>query len=97
MTKELSMKEHFEIMDELFETDIKEWYIETYPTDELGHYLNEGISFFNLFGFLAVCKAENLYSYIGEADSVIRERLFAKLAKIMRVPYDEVYKMWVGQ
>lgn len=97
MTTELTMKDHFEIMDELFNTDCKEWYIETYPTDELGHCINEGISFFNLFGFLAVCKPENLYSYIGEADSVIRERLFAKLAKIMRVPYSEVYDMWMGQ
>lgn len=97
MTTELTLKEHFEIMDELFNTDCRDWYIENYPTDELGLYLNDNISFFNLYGFLAVCKAENLYAYIGEGDSVIRERLFAKLAKILRVPYAEVYNMWVRQ
>lgn len=97
MTTELSMKDHFEIMNELFDTNCKEWYIETYPTDELGHYLNGEISFFNLYGCITMCNPNDLYEYIGEADSVIRERLFAKLAKILRVPYGEVYDMWVGQ
>lgn len=36
----------------------------------------------------------DVYEYIGVVDSLVRERVFEKLAEIMQVTYDEVYDQW---
>jgi hypothetical protein len=38
---------------------------------------------------------EDVYRYIGVTDSVIRERLFEKLADTLNVKYDYVYNLWL--
>ncbi len=72
---------------------IREFYLETYPTDELGLELNETPTFPGLLNQLIV--GGDVYNYIGVGDSIIRERLFEKLAEDLEVSYDYVYNLWL--
>jgi hypothetical protein len=72
---------------------IKEFYLENYPTDELGLELNETPTFAGLLNQLIV--SEDIYRYIGVSDSLIRERLFERLAKELGTTYDYVYNLWL--
>ena len=73
--------------------NIREFYLATYPTDELGVELNETPTFAGLLNKL-ITNAD-IYHYIGVADSVIRERLFERLAEELEVSYDYVYNLWL--
>jgi len=72
---------------------IKEFYLNNYPTDELGVELDNKATFAGLvtqlFGGMDV------YDYIGVGDSLVRERLFSELAKQLNKPYDFVYELWL--
>ncbi len=72
---------------------IKEYYVENFPTDNLGLELNETPTFPGLLNQLIV--DGDVYRYIGVSDSVIRERLFEKLAETLNVIYDYVYNLWL--
>jgi hypothetical protein len=72
---------------------IREFYLENYPTDDLGLELNETPTFAGLLNQLIV--GGDVYRYIGVADSVIRERLFERLAEELNVKYDYVYNLWL--
>ena len=72
---------------------IKEYYVENFPTDTLGLELNETPTFPGLLNQLIV--NGDVYRYIGVSDSVIRERLFEKLAETLNVSYDYVYNLWL--
>ena len=72
---------------------IKEYYVENFPTDDLGLELNETPTFPGLLNKLIV--GEDVYRYIGVTDSIVRERLFKKLAETLNVSYDYVYKLWL--
>ena len=72
---------------------IKEYYVENFPTDTLGLELNETPTFPGLLNQLIV--NGDVYRYIGVSDSVIRERLFEKLADTLNVSYDYVYNLWL--
>jgi hypothetical protein len=73
--------------------NIKEFYLENYPSDELGIELNETPTFAGLLNQLIV--NGDIYHYIGVGDSIIRERLFEQLAKELEVSYDYVYNLWL--
>ena len=72
---------------------IRQFYLESYPTDDLGLELNETPTFAGLLNQLIV--GGDVYRYIGVADSVIRERLFERLANELEVGYDYVYDLWL--
>jgi hypothetical protein len=74
--------------------NIREFYLENYPTDELGVELNETPTFAELLNQLIV--GGDVYRYIGVGDSVIRERLFERLAEELEVSYDYVYNLWIN-
>ncbi len=76
-------------------TKIKEWYVKEYPTDELGVELNNEITFYDLFVVLDTYKS--VYEALNVWDSIIRERVFGKLAEIMNVDYDYIYKQWLKE
>lgn len=73
---------------------IKDFYLNEYPTDELGVELNEKATFAGLvtilFGDMGV------YDYIGVGDSLVRERLFSELANQLNTSYDYVYNLWLN-
>lgn len=71
--------------------NIKEYYTTTYPTDELGQEINPSATFLGLIGNIG-----DVYEYIGVVDSLVRERLFERVAEIMECSYDEVYNLWVN-
>ena len=73
---------------------LKEFYLENYPSDELGIELNETPTFAGLLNQLIV--NGDVYRYIGVGDSIIRERLFEGLAKELEVSYDYVYNLWLN-
>ena len=73
---------------------IKEFYLNNYPTDELGVELNENANFTGLLNELVT--NNDIYGYIGVGDSIIRERLFSKLSEILNCPYDYVYDLWLN-
>ena len=73
---------------------IREYYVENFPTDDLGLELNETPTFSGLLNQLIV--NGDVYRYIGVTDSVIRERLFERLAKELEVSYDYVYNLWLN-
>jgi hypothetical protein len=72
----------------------KEFYLETYPMDELGLELNETPTFPGLLNQLIV--DGDIYQYIGVSDSIVRERLFEKLAETLNVGYDYIYNLWLN-
>jgi hypothetical protein len=72
--------------------NIKTWYIDTYPTDEMGEDINPEINFENIFEIL---DKGDIYESIGVADSIIRERIFEKLSKISGILYEEIYNKWL--
>jgi hypothetical protein len=74
--------------------NIKEFYLNNYPTDELGIELRDDTNFTGLLNNLYT--TNDVYTYIGVGDSIIRERLFAKLAEILDTPYDYVYNLWLS-
>ena len=75
-------------------TNIKKWYMKKYPTDEVGATLNESITFEDLF--YALDNRKEIYEVLGgEADSIVRERVFEKLASLMGVNYDYIYEQWL--
>ena len=73
---------------------IREYYLSKYPTDELGVELNETPTFAGLLNQLIV--GGDVYRYIGVADSIVRERLFERLAEELNVKYDYVYDLWIN-
>jgi len=73
--------------------NMREYYLQNFPTDELGIEINENATFEGLFRVLD--NYEDVYEYIGVGDSVIRERVFSRLSEIMGVTYDEVYSQWL--
>ncbi len=72
---------------------IREYYLETYPTDDLGLELNPTPTFAGLLNQLII--GGDVYRYIGVGDSLIRERLFERLAEELNVKYDYVYNLWL--
>lgn len=73
---------------------IKEFYLENYPTDELGVELKETPTFSGLLNQLVI--GGDVYEYIGVGDSIIRERLFERLAEELETSYDYVYNLWLN-
>ena len=74
-------------------TKIKEWYVKEYPTDELGVEINNEITFYDLFVVLDTYK--DVYEALNVWDSIVRERVFSKLAEIMDVGYNYIYEQWL--
>jgi len=74
--------------------NIKEFYLNTYPTDELGTEINENANFTGLLNELY--NGKDVYDYIGVGDSLIRERLFSELANLLETSYDYIYNIWLN-
>lgn len=71
--------------------NVKAFYTSEYPDDDMGDEITEWLDFRHLW----VCLNEGkIYDFI-PCDSVIRERLFSKLAQIFEVPYKTIYKIWL--
>ena len=72
---------------------IREFYLEAYPSDDMGNDINPNATFAGLLNQLIV--SGDVYAYLYVYDSIIRERLFEKLAEELEVSYEYVYKLWL--
>jgi len=71
--------------------NIKNYYLKAFPSDELGEEINANATFNGLL--------ENIrkpYSYLGVYDSIVRERVFDRLATLKGVPYSDIYNLWIS-
>lgn len=75
------------------DTNIRDWYIATYPHDKLANEINPEITFNDVFERLDSRKC--VYELFGVADSLIRENIFSELAIVMGVDYDYIYDQWL--
>lgn len=73
---------------------IKDWYLKEYSSDKLGKKLNDDSTFSDLL--IAISKGNDVYAVLGVADSVVRERAFAKLSKIENKEAQWAYNTWLS-
>lgn len=77
------------------ESNVRAWYVKTYPTDDLGKDINPKLTFRTVASSLHF--GSDIYDVIGVDDSLIRERIFEKIASLYKVSYGEVYDTWLDQ
>lgn len=75
-------------------TKIRDFYMEAYPTDELGQEINGGVDFNDAYECLQV--GYDFYAFLGVSDSLVRERVFDALATLMGCSYDHIYYRWLN-
>lgn len=73
---------------------LREYYMQTYPSDDLGTEINPDATFMGLIGVM-ISREENVYEYMGVEDSIVRERIFDKLSELLGIDYDCVYHLWL--
>ena len=74
---------------------VRDWYVSNFPADEAGKDLNSDLTFWTLYNALGFV---DIYEILGgDADSVIRERVFQGLADMLGCDYDLIYYMWLGE
>jgi hypothetical protein len=72
--------------------NIKKWYLDTYK-DDLGLEINENATFEEIDYY----EIRNIYEYLGNnVDTIIRERVFEKLASLLNMTYQEIYDIWLS-
>ena len=73
---------------------IKEWYINSFPDDEVGQEIDDQITFEEAYH--AMKMGDDFYETVGDhIDTVIRERIFTEMSYLFRVSYDDLYKLWI--
>ena len=72
---------------------IREFYVKNYPSYDMGDGINPTATFAGLLNQLIV--GGDVYEYLYVYDSIIRERLFERLAEELNVKYDYVYNLWI--
>ena len=74
--------------------DIKSWYKLQFPKDKESKYISNTVTFGEVFNALGTYK--NIYDIIGtNIGTVIRGRVFKRLADIMGVEYSYIYSQWM--
>jgi hypothetical protein len=73
--------------------NVRKFYLEAFPTDDLGIGINPKATFAGLLNQLIV--GGDVYEYLYVYDSIVRERLFERLAEELEVGYEYVYKLWL--
>lgn len=70
------------------------WYGLEYYDDDICWQINERATFKDLLN--ALYRGKDVYDVMGVGDSVVRERLFGHLARIINVDYETIYNMWLN-
>lgn len=78
LTKEFEILSRTSQKAEL-QSNVREWYLHTFPTDDLGEEIAADIAFSDLYGR----KSTEVYEILGVEDSVIRERVEDQLREII--------------
>ena len=73
---------------------IKAWYHYEYVSDKAYTAINDDVTFQDVFE--ALDTYQDVYKVLGlNCDSIIRERVFIELARLMDVNYDYIYDQWL--
>ena len=80
--------------------NVKETYHSIYETDDLWEELNDEPTFEDVLNEMQ--KGEDFYEIVGDADSIMRERIFTLLEHILQnmgyeVQYDDIYYLWLNK
>lgn len=81
------------ITDYNLKSKVKDWYVKAYPTDELGEEIDPDITFYDVFDCLDF--HHDIYTCLDVSDSIVRERVFEKLAELIDCDYDYIYDQWL--
>lgn len=81
------------IRKQLASESILDYYVNKYPTDDLGSELNN-ITFEDVWNALN-SHGKDIYDVIGVGDSVVRERIFDRLSELTNLDYDAIYYLWL--
>jgi len=74
---------------------VRDWYVKEYPEDDRGSKIPSGLKFWDVVAALNI--GADVYCFLGEAaDSLVRERVFSRIANIMNCDYYDVYSTWLG-
>lgn len=90
--KDVEEKSDEEMYDLLKSTNVKNWYKDTFPQDELADEINDNITFYDVFN--ALDNHKDIYNLLGVDDSVVRERVCYKLDDILDEPEGYSYEQW---
>lgn len=77
----------------IMRTKVREWYTQTYKTDELGQNINPQITFSDIFATLVA--KEDIYEALRVGDSLIRERVFERMTELTNLEYEYFYNLWL--
>ena len=72
---------------------LQEWYLKKYPSDELGQELTDNIT--SVEAWIAMRCHQDIYEVLGIEDSIVRERIFEKMARDLHLKYDDIYDLWL--
>ena len=81
-----------EFREYLKDLKVKTVYKKMYPTDDLADEIDPKLTFKQTHDRMA--EGECIYDITRVGDSIIRERIFAILADMYGVTYDEIYNLW---
>ena len=84
--KEDKMNEAMHVLDQ----NVKNWYVDKYPTDTLGQDINEEITFNDVVD--GIENGKDIYDILGVNDSIVRERIFDFISRYGKV---DVYNKWL--
>jgi hypothetical protein len=71
---------------------VREFYLNEYPTEQLGPYLSETATWEGLL--LTLQQGGNVYEYLNVWDGTVREELFQELANQQNVSYSYLNELW---
>ena len=72
---------------------IRDWYTTAFPSDNLGKEIDADITFGDVIPVLE--NRKDIYKELGVSDSIVRERIFGEVSRIMSIPYDFIYNLWL--
>ena len=72
--------------------NIKKYYTERFPDDELGNEIKDDVTFLGLLDILF--RNLDVYDYVGVGDSLVRERVFEGLSQYSSLDYSFIYDLW---
>lgn len=75
--------------------NVNEDYVTDFPTDDLGKKINKDLNFLDLFN--GMLEGKDIYDMLNVSDSLIRERVFERLAYLMGIDYQIIYYLWLNE
>ena len=77
------------------DTNVKKFYMKTYPNDTVGAEIKSNLTFRTLLSEF-ILTPKDIYDILGVCDSAVRENIFEALSKILKCDYDVIYYIWLN-